>query len=372
MGYRAYQTAALAVLLVGIIRADDRSPHRVQFITVDTNVKLEVLDWGGAGRPMVLLAGLGNTAHIFDEFAPKLTAGYHVYGITRRGYGASSSPPSGYSADRLGDDVLSVLNSLKLDHPVLVAHSIGGEELSSVGTRYPEKVAGLIYLDAGYPYAYYDRSNGDLFVDLQELQKKLAQLQPRKEGPSDLGPLVRDLLQDTLPQFTKDLREMQKDLQNNPQPQMPAPPTPTSADEASFQAWQAWQQKVYGYAMPEGELRQLHKTTPDGHVVGSLTANPAISQAILEGQQKYSDIRVPVLAIFAMPHDLGPYSHGDPSARAASDAREMVAVGRFAKAFESGVPSARVVRLPNANHYVFLSNEVDVLREINTFLSSLK
>ncbi|HXP79866.1 MAG TPA: alpha/beta hydrolase, partial [Verrucomicrobiae bacterium] len=43
----------------------DPSPHTVQFVTVDTNVKLEVLDWGGVGRPLVLLAGGGNTAHVF-------------------------------------------------------------------------------------------------------------------------------------------------------------------------------------------------------------------------------------------------------------------------------------------------------------------
>ena len=40
----------------------DPSPHKVQFVTVDENVRLEVLDWGGAGRPIVLLAGMGNTA----------------------------------------------------------------------------------------------------------------------------------------------------------------------------------------------------------------------------------------------------------------------------------------------------------------------
>src|SRR5271154_6470736 len=71
----------------------DPSSHTVQFLTVDDNVKLEVLDWGGSGRPLVLLAGLGNTAHVFDDFAPKLTSEYHVYGITRRGFGASSAPP---------------------------------------------------------------------------------------------------------------------------------------------------------------------------------------------------------------------------------------------------------------------------------------
>jgi non-heme chloroperoxidase len=54
----------------------------VQFITVGKNVKLEVLDWGGSGRPLVLLAGVGNTAHIFDKFATKLATSYHVYGIS--------------------------------------------------------------------------------------------------------------------------------------------------------------------------------------------------------------------------------------------------------------------------------------------------
>lgn len=116
------------------------------FITLDNNVKLEVLDWGGSGRPLVLLTGLGDNAHVYDKFAPKLTASYHVYGITSRGFGASSAPTTGYSADRLGDDVLAVVDAL--NRPVLVGHSIGGEELSSVGSRHPEKVAGLIYLDA--------------------------------------------------------------------------------------------------------------------------------------------------------------------------------------------------------------------------------
>jgi len=39
----------------------------VQSGTVQPDVKLEVLDWGGTGRNLVLLAGLGNTAHVFDS-----------------------------------------------------------------------------------------------------------------------------------------------------------------------------------------------------------------------------------------------------------------------------------------------------------------
>lgn len=42
-----------------------------------------------------------------------------------------------------------------------------------------------------------------------------------------------------------------------------------------------------------------------------------------------------------------------------------------ASAFEAGVPSARVVRLENATHEVFRSNESEVLREINDFVGNL-
>jgi pimeloyl-ACP methyl ester carboxylesterase len=41
-------------------------------------------------------------------------------------------------------------------------------------------------------------------------------------------------------------------------------------------------------------------------------------------------------------------------------------------AFETGVPTARVVKLPGAHHYVFLSNEAEVLREMRAFLSGLE
>jgi pimeloyl-ACP methyl ester carboxylesterase len=122
---------------------------------------------GGSGKPLVLLTGLGNTARIFDKFAPKLATDYHVYRITRRGFGASSRPATGYSAERLGDDVLAVMDSLHLNRPVLVGHSIAGEELSSVGSRPPDKIAGVVYLDAGYTYAYYDPASAKLFQELQ-------------------------------------------------------------------------------------------------------------------------------------------------------------------------------------------------------------
>src|SRR3954467_12333823 len=51
----------------------DTSPHTVTFVTVAPGVRLEVLDWGGTGNPMVLLTGSGDNAHVYDQFAFQFT-----------------------------------------------------------------------------------------------------------------------------------------------------------------------------------------------------------------------------------------------------------------------------------------------------------
>jgi pimeloyl-ACP methyl ester carboxylesterase len=280
----------------------DSSPHTVQFVTVGKDVKVEVLDWGGAGRPLIFLAGMGNTAHVFDNFAPKFAAKYHVYGITRRGFGASSQPAptvGNYSARRLGDDVLAVMNVLRLNRPVLVGHSVAGEELSCVGSRHPEKVAGLIYLDAGYGYAYYDRVNGDVWLDLIDVRKRIDQLQAGTWR--DQKQLWQDMLTD-VSHLDKALREITKEMAPMPNPRNP-PPIPT---------------------------------------------------AIQFGAEKYTEIHVPILAFFALPQVFDPHT------------------SEQADAFEAGLPSAHVVRLQNADHFVFNSNEAEVFREMNAFLAKLQ
>jgi len=295
------------------------STAHVQFVTVDRDVRLEVLDWGGTGRPLVFLAGLGNTAHVFDNFAPKFTAKYHVYGITRRGFGVSSKPApevSNYTADRLGDDVLAVIDALKLDHPILVGHSIAGEELSSIGSRHPERVAGLIYLDAAFPYAYYNHANNDWTFDMMDVRKDIDALQ----AGAVLEPKFVDDMLTSLDQLQKDMQEIKKELvQQKP----PYPPPP-----------------------------------------------PPIGLAIHFGQQKYTQIPVPILAIVACPHNFD-RANAIPEAKAAMVADDRVRCTAQADAFAAGIPSSHVVRYPNADHYVFRSNEADVLREMNAFLAKL-
>jgi non-heme chloroperoxidase len=304
----------------------DPSPHRVRFVAVEGDVQLEVLDWGGTGRPIVLLAGGGPTAHVYDEFAPKLTPYGHVYGITRRGFGASGFSMPAEPASRLRDDVLAVLDALHLDRPVLVGHSIAGAEMSAVASAAPERIAGLVYLDAAYPYAF---SNG--------------------AGPT--------------------MEEFQK-------ASWPRPPKPAASDLASFQSLQKWEAEVHGIRKPEAELRQTWDSSADGRPTKPRDSPGApMFMSIMNSGTRYATIPVPALVIFALPHrqerwiDKSP----DPAVRPAAQAYFAAidaATERQAKALEAGVPSARVVRLPGA-HFILLSNERDVLRETRAFLTAL-
>jgi pimeloyl-ACP methyl ester carboxylesterase len=154
-------------LSAGLSPWKDPSPHTIRFVTVEKGVRLEVVDWGDSGRHLVLLAGGGDTAHVFDDFAPSLRP---AFTSTASLAAASASPvfsPEGYGADRLGDDVLAVLDALKPEKPILVGHSLGGEELSSVAKRYPNWVSALVYLEAGYPYAF-DNGKGPTMKEIED------------------------------------------------------------------------------------------------------------------------------------------------------------------------------------------------------------
>ena len=140
LGLLAFPSAASAQQSAGW---HDSSPHRTTLVTVDEGVQLEVLDWGGAGRAIVLLAGLGDTAHVYDDFAPMLAREHHVYGVTRRGHPGSFTPPAGYEFARLAEDVVRVVKALALRKPVIVGHSIAGEELHVLGAAMRPRSAAL-------------------------------------------------------------------------------------------------------------------------------------------------------------------------------------------------------------------------------------
>ncbi len=95
-----------------------------------------------------------------------------------------------------------------------------------------------------------------------------------------------------------------------------------------------------------------------------------IGAALNFGAEKYTSVPVPVLAIFACPHDWSRFFPNDPERRAARLATDTAACSARAESFAKAVPTARVVRIPNADHYVYRSNEAQVIDEMMKFLNT--
>jgi non-heme chloroperoxidase len=349
----------------------DPSPHQIRFVTVQPNVKIETLDWGGTGRPLIVIAGSGGTAHAFDDFALLLKPHFHVYGVTRRGYGDSSRPKEGYEADRLGDDVVAAIQALKIRKPILMGHSFGGQEVSDVATRYPNLIAGAIYLDAIYTYdAAAEKEalywNAEWRQQIEALQKHLTEL---LESPFDSRPLAKALSEQDLPTATKIVDNLERVEKGRP-PWV----DPQSADLESFPTLRMWYHRIMRVYLPEAEFHEMQATEADGRPSMQSRAADWAGSAIMAGRKSFHNITVPALYIGAEDNIPAPYDKNDPEGRA--DAEAYIAyqhgwIQRRTAHFMTDAPNGRLVIVQGASHFVFASNPQDVLRETLSFASSL-
>ena len=300
---------------------NDKSPHKSAFITVN-GVKLHYLDWGGKGETLLFLHGMGDTAHIFDDLAPKLTNQFRVLGLTCRGHGQSEKPESGYDTGTLVEDVRQFLDALKIKRVILVGHSWAGDQLTRFAGAHPGRVMKLVYLDAAC-----DRAG------LPEIQKQL---------PPELFPTKTDM--ESLDSFRRWVSRM------------------------SFwsDAWKA-------------NLREIMVFSADGKILRE--AKPGkVSRLLMQGtvdsHPDYTKIRSPALniAVVGISSRLSDFVQTLPDSTRAKAEGALSKVKEFQQQqierFRKEIPGARVVVFTNTDHHCFIEREDEVLREMRAFLGA--
>jgi len=292
-----------------------------RMIPIGPAVSLEVVDWGGRGEPLVFLAGLGNTAHVFDAFAPQFTDRFHAIGITRRGFGASAGAPPPDNLDTLVADVAAVLDSLGLGRVVLVGHSIAGEEMTRFADLHGARCAGLVYLDAAY-----DRSGIDTLASRQ--------------------------------------------------PSAPAPRI-AAADTASFASIRSLYARVMGVEEPESDIRATERFDAADRYLGSVTPN-SLKARVTSGKQvaRYERVRCRALAVYAVADsvaDVVPYYQElDTAGRAQAESLFRFVQGVIAdsRARIARLRQFQIVDVRGSNHHVFLHHPREVAEAMRTFLGT--
>jgi len=98
----------------------------------------------GSGDPVLLVPGLGGVGSYWNPNIPAFSARHHVIVHDHRGTGQSSQSRIAYSIDQMTDDLLKLMDHLKIERAHLVGHSTGGAIGQTMAVTRPERLASLV------------------------------------------------------------------------------------------------------------------------------------------------------------------------------------------------------------------------------------
>ncbi|MBA2937300.1 alpha/beta hydrolase [Paenibacillus sp. CGMCC 1.16610] len=127
------------------------------YVTVEPDVNLYVEDINPEGsKTIVFLHGWPFSHDQFEyQFDVLPSLGFRCIGIDWRGFGKSDRPYSGYTLERLADDIRIVVDTLQLQNFVLAGHSTGGAIAIKYVVRYNGGgVSKLVLIDAAAPRGF--------------------------------------------------------------------------------------------------------------------------------------------------------------------------------------------------------------------------
>ena len=298
----------------------DKASHKAGFITVQRGVRIHYLDFGGTGPALLLVPGIGNTAHAYDDFARGLTDRFHVYAMTRRGFGESSHPEKGYDIQRLVLDIRTVMDSLRLAQVELVGHSFAGQEMTRFARAYPSRVHKLVYLDGAFDNVAVDSASQRIFTSAMPY---------------------------------------------------PSKPPLTDDDTATYKAYVTYVHSSRGVNIPESDIRVRVKF--DGIIEEIGMGYQGIGREADVERQQWEKLRHAALAVFAVRDSFAqsePWVTADTTARADVQAYldKAAAVVRFAASDFERAPRGESLLVHGGHHWVFVSHREQVLKAVREFL----
>jgi pimeloyl-ACP methyl ester carboxylesterase len=112
-------------------------------------VEIQLAIWEGGGKKILAVHGLTANCRCWDAMAARLTPNHQILAMDLRGRGRSGKPPSGYSIETHGRDIVGLLEDQQLKKVVLMGHSLGAYISLAFAAQYPGRVSRLILIDGG-------------------------------------------------------------------------------------------------------------------------------------------------------------------------------------------------------------------------------
>lgn len=159
-------------------------------------LRIHFRDWGKPENPpLVLVHGLRDHSHSFDDLARGLARDYRVYAVDLRGHGDSETTPY-YAFGHFVGDLRNLVRALRLERPIVVGHSFGGEVVGQWAGAFPDVARAVVLIEGLGPpphpiewrvarhrmaWKAVDRAQGGLkgLPDLEAAYRRLREKNPR-------------------------------------------------------------------------------------------------------------------------------------------------------------------------------------------------
>jgi pimeloyl-ACP methyl ester carboxylesterase len=115
------------------------------------NIKIKDInmayDAAGEGPAVLLIHGFPLNRQMWQpQLLPLASAGFRAIAPDLRGFGQTEAPADGYSMDGFCDDLIALLDALKIGQAVVCGMSMGGYILLDMLERYPERVRAAAFI----------------------------------------------------------------------------------------------------------------------------------------------------------------------------------------------------------------------------------
>ncbi len=104
----------------------------------------------GAGKPLVLISGLGYPLWQWHKMIPLLAEKFQTIAFDNRGVGQSDKPSGPYTAQMLAQDTVGLLDALGIEQAIIVGHSMGGFVAQAVALDFPQRVDRLVLCSTNF------------------------------------------------------------------------------------------------------------------------------------------------------------------------------------------------------------------------------
>jgi pimeloyl-ACP methyl ester carboxylesterase len=121
-----------------------------EYVTLPDGRRLRTVVAGSGPGPLVVFeAGMSAPASCWVHTQRQVSAHARTLSYDRAGYGGSDVDEHDRTLERMSEDLLALLDARgETDPVVFVGHSWGGPILRVLADRHPERVAGLVFVDA--------------------------------------------------------------------------------------------------------------------------------------------------------------------------------------------------------------------------------